>query len=114
MRHVDFSPLYRSTVGFDRLAQMLDQVTGIENEGNSYPPYNIERLAEDRYQIALAVAGFAPEEISVTAEQNAVTIEGAVGEMDVPASDAGLEVACWVAGGRASGALDLLVAPAIG
>ena len=75
MRTYDFSPLWRSTVGFDRLFDLAEmaQRAGEDN----YPPYNIERLAEDRYQISLAVAGFAPEDISITAEQNAVTIEGA-------------------------------------
>lgn len=74
MRSYDFAPLWRSTIGFDRLFDLVEtaQRAGEDN----YPPYNIERLAEDRYQIALAVAGFAPEEISVTAEQNVVTIEG--------------------------------------
>jgi len=74
MRSYDFAPFWRSTIGFDRLFDLVEtaQRAGEDN----YPPYNIERLAEDRYQIALAVAGFAPEEISVTAEQNAVTVEG--------------------------------------
>jgi molecular chaperone IbpA len=74
MRSYDFSPLWRSTVGFDRLFDLAEmaQRAGEDN----YPPYNIERLAEDRYQISLAVAGFAPDDISITAEQNVVTIEG--------------------------------------
>ncbi len=74
MRTYDFSPLWRSTIGFDRLFDLADaaQRAGEDN----YPPYNIERLADDRYQISLAVAGFFPDEISVTAEQNVVTIEG--------------------------------------
>jgi molecular chaperone IbpA len=74
MRSYDFAPFWRSTVGFDRLFDLVEtaQRAGEDN----YPPYNIERLAEDRYQVALAVAGFAPDEISVTAEQNVVTIEG--------------------------------------
>ena len=74
MRTYDFSPLWRSTVGFDRLFDLaeLAQRAGEDN----YPPYNIERLAEDRYQISLAVAGFSADEIAVTAEQNTVTIEG--------------------------------------
>ena len=74
MRNYDFAPFWRSTIGFDRLFDLVEtaQRAGEDN----YPPYNIERLAEDRYQIALAVAGFAPDEISVTAEQNVVTIEG--------------------------------------
>ena len=74
MRTYDLSPLWRSTIGFDRLFDLAEtaQRAGEDN----YPPYNIERLAEDRYQISLAVAGFSPDEISVTAEQNVVTIEG--------------------------------------
>ena len=74
MRTYDFSPLWRSTIGFDRLFDLAEaaQRAGEDN----YPPYNIERLAENRYQISLAVAGFSPDEISVTAEQNVVTIEG--------------------------------------
>jgi molecular chaperone IbpA len=74
MRTYDFSPLFRSAIGFDRLFDLAETVhrAGEEN----YPPYNIERFAEDRYQIALAIAGFSPDEISVTAEQNVLTIEG--------------------------------------
>src|SRR5258705_7074814 len=74
MRTYDFSPLWRSSIGFDRLFDLAEtaQRAGEDN----YPPYNIERLAEDRYQITLAVAGFSPNEISVTAEKNVGTIEG--------------------------------------
>jgi molecular chaperone IbpA len=74
MRTYDFSPLWRSTIGFDRLFDLVEtaQRAGEDN----YPPYNIERLSDDRYLISLAVAGFSPDEISVTAEQNVVTIEG--------------------------------------
>ena len=74
MRTYDFSPLWRSTVGFDRLFDLVE--TAQRASEDNYPPYNIERLGDDRYQISLAVAGFAPDEISVTAEQNVVTIEG--------------------------------------
>lgn len=78
MRTHDFSPLWRSTIGFDRLFDLAEtaQRAGEDN----YPPYNIERLSDDRYQISLAVAGFSPSEISVTAEQNVVTIEGSKGD----------------------------------
>src|SRR4051812_1883831 len=74
MRTYDFSPLWRSTVGFDRLFDLVEtaQRAGEDN----YPPYNIERLGDDRYQISIAVAGFARDEVAVTAEQNTVTIEG--------------------------------------
>jgi len=74
MRTYDFSPLFRSTIGFDRLFDLVETAQRATEE--SYPPYNIERLAEDRYQISLAVAGFSPDEVSITAEQNVVTIEG--------------------------------------
>ncbi|WFU57733.1 Hsp20 family protein [Bradyrhizobium pachyrhizi] len=75
MRTYDFSPLFRSTIGFDRLFD-LAEMTNRSGEEDNFPPYNIERLAEDRYQIALAVAGFSSDEISVTAEQNVLTVEG--------------------------------------
>ena len=74
MRTYDFAPLFRSTIGFDRLFDLAE--TAQRGAEESYPPYNIERLAEDRYQITLAAAGFSPDEISITAEQNVVTIEG--------------------------------------
>ena len=75
MRHVDFSPLYRSTVGFDRLFTMLDTLAQPEG-GQSYPPYNIERTGEDSYRISMAVAGFSDEEISIEAHRNVLTIKG--------------------------------------
>ena len=74
MRTYDFSPLWRSTIGFDRLFDLAESAQRASED--HYLPYNIERLGEDRYQISLAVAGFSPDEISVTAEQNVVTIEG--------------------------------------
>jgi len=75
MRTYDFAPLWRSTIGFDRLFDLLDATQRATGEDH-YPLYNIERLGEDRYQISLALAGFSPDEISVTAEQNVLTIEG--------------------------------------
>jgi len=71
----DYAPLSRSTIGFDRFLEMVDAAQRASGEDN-YPPYNIERLGDDRYQISLAVAGFCPEDIAVTAEQNILTIEG--------------------------------------
>jgi molecular chaperone IbpA len=73
----DFAPLWRSTIGFDRLFDLVDaaQQTGTEDKDN-YPPCNVERLAEDRYQISLAVAGFSADEIAITAEQSVLTVEG--------------------------------------
>lgn len=72
---LDFAPLWRSTIGFDHLADLVDSSLRHANEDN-YPPYNIERSGEDHYRISLAVAGFAANDIAVTAEQNALTIEG--------------------------------------
>lgn len=74
MRTYDFAPLWRSTIGFDRLFDLLDETQRAAED--NYPPYNIERLGEDRYQISLALAGFGPDEITITAEQNVLTVEG--------------------------------------
>lgn len=76
MRHVDFSPLYRSTVGFDRLFSMLDQLSSSDSPGQTYPPYNIERTGENAYRITIAVAGFAEGDLSIEARENTLTIRG--------------------------------------
>ena len=68
MRTFDPTPLSRSTIGFDRLFDLLDQSARLTTE-DGYPPYNIERAGEDRYRISLALAGFTPEEVTITAEQ---------------------------------------------
>ena len=75
MRTYDLAPLYRSTVGFDRLFSMLDQVSGFD-AGSSYPPYNIERTGENAYRITVAVAGFSDTDISIEAKENTLTIKG--------------------------------------
>jgi molecular chaperone IbpA len=75
MRTFDLAPLYRSTVGFDRLFSMLDNAAGYD-AGSSYPPYNIERTGENAYRITLAVAGFAENDISIEAKQNTLTVKG--------------------------------------
>src|SRR5689334_16096155 len=75
MRTFDFSPLWRSSIGFDHLADLVDSSLRQAPDDN-YPPYNIERSSEDHYRITLALAGFAPEDVTVTAEQNMLTIEG--------------------------------------
>jgi molecular chaperone IbpA len=75
MRNYDLSPLYRSTVGFDRLFSMLDQVTGVE-QAPTYPPYNIERTGENAYRISVAVAGFSEAELAIEAKENTLTIKG--------------------------------------
>ena len=74
MRTFDFTPLWRSSIGFDRLIDLVDAAQRSNEE--SYPPYNIERVGDDQYQISLALAGFAPSDVTITAEQNVVTIEG--------------------------------------
>ena len=75
MRTIDFSPLYRSVVGFDRLADLLETATA-ETSANGYPPYNIERTDENAYRIDIAVAGFRPEELSVEVKENLLTVSG--------------------------------------
>ena len=75
MRHFDLSPLYRSTVGFDRLAQLLDSVGGGDFDA-PYPPYNIERLGENDYRITMAVAGFAHDDISVDVKESTLIVRG--------------------------------------
>ena len=75
MRNLDLAPLWQSTVGFDRLFNLIDDSLRVTGEDN-YPPYNIERTGEDEYRISLALAGFMPEEITLTAEQNMLTVEG--------------------------------------
>jgi molecular chaperone IbpA len=76
MRTFDPTPLWRSTIGFDRLFDLLNASSQWTTEDH-YPPYNNERTAEDRYQISLALAGFTQDEVTITAEQNALTVEGA-------------------------------------
>jgi molecular chaperone IbpA len=77
MRQFDLSPLYRSTIGFDRLFSLLDQAGGAENAAAAYPPYNIERTGENAYRLTLAVAGFGDSELSIESRENALTIRGA-------------------------------------
>ena len=74
MRTFDFSPLYRSTVGFDRLANMLDSVMTSDVSTNTYPPYNIEKTDEDGYRITVAVAGFNENELSIEAREGQLVI----------------------------------------
>ncbi len=76
MRTYDLSPLYRSTVGFDRLFSLLDQQSGVAGTAPSYPPYNIERTGENAYRITIAVAGFADEDLSIETRENTLTVRG--------------------------------------
>ncbi|GJD96287.1 Hsp20 family protein [Methylobacterium iners] len=75
MRTFDFAPLYRSTVGFDRLASLLDQAAQIDSSA-TWPPYNIEKAATDEYRITMAVAGFTPDEIELTQHDTTLLVTG--------------------------------------
>ena len=75
MRTMDFAPLWRSSIGFDRFFNLVEN-SARWNQDDHYPPYNIERAGDNQYAISLAVAGFAPEDLSITAEQNTLTVEG--------------------------------------
>jgi molecular chaperone IbpA len=76
MNRFDLTPLFRSTVGFDHLSQLMDMAFEASNEGG-YPPYNIEKLADDQYRITMAVAGFDTDDITLTQEDNTLTVKGA-------------------------------------
>jgi len=76
MRHFDLTPLYRSTIGFDRLGSLLDTLTSFEGETPSYPPYNIERVGENDYRISMAVAGFGGGDLSIDVKENTLSIRG--------------------------------------
>lgn len=76
MRSTDLSPLLRATVGFDRMMNLLDHATRVDEGSLSYPPYNIEKLGEDDYRIVMAVAGFGEEDLDVTVKENSLVISG--------------------------------------
>ena len=76
MVNFDFSPLFRSSIGFDHMVSLLDSARRIDQGGNSYPPYNIERTGDDSYRISMAVAGFDQSELNVETKENTLTING--------------------------------------
>ncbi len=76
MQAFDFSPLFRSTVGFDRLTRLLDATSRLDEGATSYPPYNIEQTGEDAYRIVMAVAGFKEGDISVVQQANSLVVSG--------------------------------------
>ena len=80
MNTFDLTPLYRTAIGFDRLADMLSNASRVE--GNGYPPYNIEARGDDRYRITMAVAGFAEDDLDIVSEQNTLTVSGGRTESD--------------------------------
>lgn len=81
MARLDLSPLFRSSVGFDRMASMLDAAS--RNDQPSYPPYNIELVSDDEYRISMAVAGFSEEELNIESEHNTLTVTGVKAEDNV-------------------------------
>ncbi len=76
MRTYDFSPLYRSFVGFDRMANLIDAASQQVDSANTYPPYNVAQIDDDNYRIELAVAGFADDELEIESHQNVLTVTG--------------------------------------
>ncbi len=81
MRTYDFTPLYRASVGFDRMANLLDRALTADT-ATTYPPYNIEKLGDDAYRISIAVAGFTADELNVEARENALTVTARKAEAD--------------------------------
>jgi len=82
LRTFDLAPLYRSTVGFDRLAAILDQVTSADVAQNTYPPYNIEKTGENAHRITLAVAGFSDDELTIEAKEGQLVVTGRKAETE--------------------------------
>ena len=76
MRAFDMTPLFRTSVGFDRMTRLMDAAIQMENATKTYPPYNIEKADENEYRITLAVAGFAEEELSIESKENTLTVTG--------------------------------------
>jgi molecular chaperone IbpA len=76
MRHFDLTPLYKSTIGFDRLASLFDSMGTLDGDVPAYPPYNIERLGEAEYRITMAVAGFSADDLNIEMKENGLTIQG--------------------------------------
>ncbi len=79
MTRVDFAPLFRTAIGFDRLARMVDSAAA-SSEATSYPPYNIEKTGEETYRLTMAVAGFKPDELDMTVQDNTLVVSGRVKE----------------------------------
>ena len=76
MRSFDLSPLFRASVGFDRLGEIMDWVNSAEEGARTYPPYNIEKTGEDAYRVSIAVAGFTPEELDINVHRSVLTVSG--------------------------------------
>ena len=82
MRTLDFSPLYRATVGFDQIADLMDRVLTNDVSHSTYPPYNIEKTADDAYRISIAVAGFSDAELNVEVRENSLIVTGRKADED--------------------------------
>jgi molecular chaperone IbpA len=80
MRTYDFAPLYRATVGFDQIADLMDRVTATETTANTYPPYNIEKTDDDAYRISIAVAGFSDADLSVDVKEKSLIVSASKAE----------------------------------
>jgi molecular chaperone IbpA len=83
MRHFDFAPLYRATVGFDQIADLMDRVQASDAAQPGYPPYNIEKTADDAYRISIAVAGFADEDLTVEVKEQALVVSARKADEDI-------------------------------
>ncbi len=84
MRTLDFTPLYRATVGFDRIADLMDRALASDVSQATYPPYNIEKTAENAYRISVAVAGFAPDDLTVEVKDATLVVAARKGGEDAP------------------------------
>ena len=80
MRNIDFSPLFRHSVGFDRMQQLLDSAARHDSSATAYPPYNIVQTGEDGYRISIALAGFSEQDLDVTAKENTLVVSATVNE----------------------------------
>lgn len=86
MRTFDFAPLYRASVGFDQIADLMDRALTQDAAGSSYPPYNIEKTADDAYRISIAVAGFSADDLGIEVKQNALVVTARKPEQDTEKS----------------------------
>lgn len=84
MRNLDLSPLFRSSIGYDRLSRLMDAALRTDESQLSYPPYNIEQDGEDSYRITMAVAGFAEADLTITAQENQLVVAGKPAKDDKP------------------------------
>ena len=82
MRTIDFSPLFRHSIGFDRLQQIADAALRVDHGDSGYPPYNIEQLGDDGYQITMAVAGFSEADLDIVSKENTLVVSGKVAERE--------------------------------